>query len=89
MKRILGIAAALALFGAIPAMAHSYKAGPIEIGHPWARATAPSAPNGGAYLSLTNTGSNLKTWAVASSASARSRSRSITMPPTGIRRTTA
>ncbi|WP_434622147.1 copper chaperone PCu(A)C [Azospirillum sp. B2RO_4] len=57
MKRILGIAAALALFGAIPAMAHSYKAGPIEIGHPWARATAPSAPNGGAYLSLTNTGS--------------------------------
>ncbi|KAA0592598.1 copper(I)-binding protein [Azospirillum lipoferum] len=56
MKHILGIAAALALFGAGTALAHSYKAGPIEIGHPWARATAPSAPNGGAYLSLTNTG---------------------------------
>lgn len=56
MKRILGIAAAVALFGAVPVLAHSYKAGPIEIGHPWARATAPSAPNGGAYLSLTNTG---------------------------------
>ncbi|CAO3435714.1 copper chaperone PCu(A)C [Azospirillum endophyticum] len=56
MKRILGIATALALFGTGPALAHSYKAGPIEIGHPWARATAPSAPNGGAYLSLTNTG---------------------------------
>ncbi len=56
MKRILGIATALALFGAGAALAHSYKAGPIDIGHPWARATAPSAPNGGAYLSLTNTG---------------------------------
>ncbi|PWC86167.1 hypothetical protein TSH100_13585 [Azospirillum sp. TSH100] len=56
MKRILGIATALALLGAGTALAHSYKAGPIEIGHPWARATAPSAPNGGAYLSLTNTG---------------------------------
>ncbi|AWU96623.1 copper chaperone PCu(A)C [Azospirillum ramasamyi] len=56
MKRILGIATALALFGAGAALAHSYKAGPIDIGHPWARATAPSAPNGVGYLSLTNTG---------------------------------
>ncbi|PWC78037.1 copper chaperone PCu(A)C [Azospirillum sp. TSH64] len=56
MKRILGIAAAIALFGAGTALAHGFKAGAIEIGHPWARATAPSAPNGGAYLSLTNTG---------------------------------
>ena len=56
MKRILGIATALALFGAGAALAPSYKAGPIDIGHPWARATAPSAPNGVGYLSLTNTG---------------------------------
>ncbi|BAI74110.1 hypothetical protein AZL_a05790 (plasmid) [Azospirillum sp. B510] len=56
MKRILGIAAVLALFSAGAALAHGYKAGPIEIGHPWARATAASAPNGGAYLSLKNTG---------------------------------
>ncbi|PWC39243.1 copper chaperone PCu(A)C [Azospirillum sp. TSO35-2] len=55
-RRILGIATAFTLLGAGAAWAHAYKAGPIEIDHPWARATAPSAPNGGAFLSLTNTG---------------------------------
>ncbi|WP_372399182.1 copper chaperone PCu(A)C [Azospirillum sp. HJ39] len=56
MKRILGIATALTLLGAGGVLAHEYRAGPIEIGHPWARATATAAPNGGAYLSLTNGG---------------------------------
>ena len=30
------------------AEAHSYKLGNLEIGHPWSRATAPTAPTGAA-----------------------------------------
>jgi copper(I)-binding protein len=41
---------------AAPVFAHDYKLGALEIGHPWARATAPSVPNGGAFLTLKNTG---------------------------------
>ena len=39
------------------AEAHSYKLGNLEIGHPWSRATAPTAPTGGGFLKITNTGS--------------------------------
>ncbi|MBP0574505.1 copper chaperone PCu(A)C, partial [Mycobacterium tuberculosis] len=42
-------------------LAHGYKAGPIEIGHPWTRATAPGAPVAGGYLKLTNTGQDADT----------------------------
>lgn len=50
-----------ALVGALvtlsaPVFAHEYNQGPIHIGHPWARATAPSAPTAAAYLSLSTTG---------------------------------
>jgi periplasmic copper chaperone A len=38
------------------AQAHDYKLGTLEIGHPWARATPPTAPAGGGYLTITNTG---------------------------------
>jgi len=38
------------------AIAHSYKLGALEIGHPWARATPPTAPTGGAFLTVKNTG---------------------------------
>ena len=38
------------------AFAHSYKLGALEIGHPWARATPPTAPTGGGYLTIKNTG---------------------------------
>ncbi len=38
------------------AIAHGYKAGAIEVEHPWARATAPSAQNGAAYMVLTDLG---------------------------------
>ncbi len=38
------------------AAAHSYKLGDLEIGHPWARATPPTAPSGGAFLTITNNG---------------------------------
>ncbi|MEO6032900.1 MAG: copper chaperone PCu(A)C [Burkholderiaceae bacterium] len=36
--------------------AHEFKVGALTIGHPYARATAPGQPNGGAYLKLVNTG---------------------------------
>jgi copper(I)-binding protein len=36
--------------------ARDYKLGTLEIGHPWARATPPTAPAGGGYLTITNKG---------------------------------
>jgi copper(I)-binding protein len=36
-------------------LAHSYKAGEIDIGHPWSRA-APAGVTGAGYLTLTNKG---------------------------------
>ena len=44
------------LLMALPAAAHVYKLGALEIGQPWARATPPTAPTGGGYLSVKNTG---------------------------------
>ncbi|MGD9881022.1 MAG: copper chaperone PCu(A)C [Reyranella sp.] len=41
---------------AVAAEAADYKLGAIEIKQPWTRATPPSAPAGGGYLVLTNTG---------------------------------
>jgi periplasmic copper chaperone A len=38
------------------ALGADYKLGPLEINHPWARATAPTAPAGGGFLSITNKG---------------------------------
>ncbi|WP_019995496.1 copper chaperone PCu(A)C [Aureimonas ureilytica] len=54
----LALAAGLAL-GALssPVLAHGFKAGSIEIGHPWSRATPPGARTGAGYFVLTNTGS--------------------------------
>jgi copper(I)-binding protein len=40
------------------AQAHSYTLGPIAIGHPYARVTAPGQPTGGAYLRLENRGAS-------------------------------
>ncbi|MBF2714426.1 copper uptake system-associated protein [Agrobacterium vitis] len=39
-----------------PALAHEFKVGDIEIGHPYARAMLPGAKVGGGYLKLTNEG---------------------------------
>ena len=55
MKATL-LAAALALLAA-GAGAHEYKAGSIQIDHPWARATPRGATVAAGYLKLTNTGS--------------------------------
>lgn len=50
--------AAVALFALPPlAGAHGYKLGDLEIGHPWTRATPPSARVGAGYLKITNNGS--------------------------------
>jgi copper(I)-binding protein len=49
------LACALAL-AAPAALAADYKAGAIEIDHPWARATPGGAKVGAGYLKLTNTG---------------------------------
>jgi copper(I)-binding protein len=37
-------------------LAQDFKAGELTIEHPWARATAPSQPNGAAYMAVTNDG---------------------------------
>ena len=43
----------LALLWTAGARAHDYKVGTLEIGHPWARATPPSAMAGGGFLTVT------------------------------------
>src|SRR3977135_182734 len=54
------VAAAMTL-AAPAALAHEYKAGAIEIGHPWARATPRGASVAAGYLQLTKTGSTAGT----------------------------
>jgi copper(I)-binding protein len=46
----------VALLLVSPALAHDYKVAALEVAHPWARATPPSAPAGGGFLTITNTG---------------------------------
>jgi periplasmic copper chaperone A len=53
--RLATVAVLLALLPGL-AFAHDYKVGTLAIGHPWARATAPTAPAGGGFLTITNTG---------------------------------
>lgn len=53
----LRLLAALSLgAAALAAQAHSFKLGELTIGHPYARATVPGQPTGGAYLSVRNAG---------------------------------
>lgn len=53
-RHLLLITAALVL-SPIPAWAHEFKAGDLEIQHPWSRATGQSRPAAG-YLKIRNTG---------------------------------
>lgn len=55
--RSAALAAALALLAAGAATAHEFKSGPIEVVHPWARATPPAAKVGGGYAEIRNDGS--------------------------------
>lgn len=50
------IAFAAIVMTALPAVANDYTAGGLKISQPWARATPKSAPVGGGYLSITNSG---------------------------------
>lgn len=45
-----------ALAVSVSAYAHEYQLGTLHIGHPYARATVPGQPSGGAFLSIQNTG---------------------------------
>src|SRR5471030_1857398 len=53
--RLVATCLLLVLFPGL-ALAHNYTLGALKIGHPWARATSPTAPAGGGFLSVTNTG---------------------------------
>jgi copper(I)-binding protein len=55
MKRMLA-ALAMSLLLSGMALAHQFKAGSIEIVHPWSRPTPPSAPVASGYVKLTNGG---------------------------------
>ena len=52
---IIGVAAMAALV--LPASAHDYTIGSLQIAHPWARATPKGATVGGGYMKITNNGS--------------------------------
>jgi periplasmic copper chaperone A len=56
LKSKLAVIAITALAFASAALAHGFKVGDIEIGHPYARAMLPGAEVGGGYLKLTNEG---------------------------------
>lgn len=51
------ITAALVGLVAVAGLATESRAEPIQIGQPWARATAPGAPTGAAFMVLNNNGS--------------------------------
>lgn len=59
LRGISGLAGALLLVAMLSqgALAHGYKAGSIEIGHPWSRVVPEGAKVAAGYLTLTNTGS--------------------------------
>lgn len=55
MTRRLALAASLVVLGTT-VHALDYKLGAIEIRQPWSRATPPTAPSAGGFLTITNTG---------------------------------
>ncbi len=56
--------AVLVLLAALPALAHSFRLGEIEIGHPWAPPS--TASEAAVYLALSNRG-NASDWLIAAS----------------------
>ena len=59
MTRIRALLPVLGLLSlAASAHAHGFKAGALEIGHPWARETPVGATVGAGYLTVTNTGTD-------------------------------
>ena len=71
IKHLLHTACTLALgIASLAAQAHSFKLGPIEIGHPYARTTVASQSTGGGYLKLVNGGVDDRLLSVTSAVSA-------------------
>ena len=64
------ILSAAALLITVPALAHEYTAGELQIGHPYARSTPPGARTAGAYLSIENKGKSAERLVKASSPAA-------------------
>lgn len=56
MNKFLPAALLAASLAATSAFAHDYKIGAIEVGHPWSRATPPTAPSAVGFLTLANKG---------------------------------
>jgi copper(I)-binding protein len=56
LRRLLLSLALAGAGAAVIAQTHTFKVAEISIGHPYARATAPGQPSGGAYLRLENRG---------------------------------
>jgi copper(I)-binding protein len=54
--RFFAIALLSLLLPASVALAEDYKLGDLEIGQPWSRATPPTAPTAGGFLTVTNKG---------------------------------
>lgn len=76
--------AALLLAGTLApttwATAHDFKAGSIEIEHPWSRATPPGAPVAGGYMEIKNVGGEAdRLVSVTSDISARAELHELTM----------
>ena len=69
LRSLLAVTLAAASIGAA---AHDFKAGPIRIDHPYARATVPGQPNGGGFLKLSNEGPTADRLVAATSARAGS-----------------
>ena len=56
MTKLRLVLVALLVLLAGPALARDYKLGALQIANPWTRATPPTAPAGGGFLTITNTG---------------------------------
>ena len=70
--KLRSLLAATLAAASIGAAAHDFKAGPIRIDHPYARATVPGQPNGGGFLKLSNEGPTADKLVAATSARAGS-----------------
>ncbi len=57
--RYLALIAGLLLSFSVAA--HSFKLGPLELGHPWSRAMPEASPSGAAFFSIRNTGKDADT----------------------------
>ena len=53
----VALAFAIMFVGAQSVLAHEFKVGDLEIGHPWSRATPAGAKVAGGYFTITNNGS--------------------------------